>query len=105
MLAYTVAGRSREIGLRIALGATPQAVMRMVVGRGIGLTALGIGVGSAAAWGVTRAMSNLLYGVGAADPATFGIVVALLGVVAVVACALPAVRASRVDPMIVLREQ
>ena len=79
--------------------------MTTVVARGVVLTALGVGVGGAAAWAVTRTMSSLLYGVGAADPVTFAGVGALLGVVALSACAFPALRAARVDPMVVLRDQ
>jgi predicted permease len=105
MLASLVAGRRREIGLRMALGATRQSVMAMVVGRGVALTAAGIGIGFAAAWGVTRVLHTLLYGVGATDPLTFAAVVAVLGFVALAASTLPAFQASRVDPMVVLRDQ
>jgi putative ABC transport system permease protein len=105
LLAYGVTERRREIGLRIALGATRHSVIGMVVARGLGLTTIGLAVGVAAAWGATRAMTNLLYGVGAMDPLTVAAVVALLGTVALAACALPALRASRVDPMIVLRDE
>src|SRR5262249_11532888 len=103
--AYSVAQRSREIGLRIALGATPRAVVRMVAGRGLGLTATGLATGVVAGWAATRAMSGVLYGVPATDVATFSVVVLLLGAVALIACTVPAARAARVDPMIVLREQ
>jgi len=103
VLAYAVAQRSREIGLRIALGATGRSVVTMIVGRGLALTAAGLAIGVAAAWAVTRAMNKLLYGVGATDPATFAAMLAILGGVALVACALPAIRASRTDPVIVLR--
>jgi putative ABC transport system permease protein len=105
VLAQGVAARTREIGLRMALGATRWSMMTMVIARGATLTAVGAAVGVATAWGVTRTMSSFLYGVGAADPATFAGVAALLGVVALGACALPAARAARVDPMVVLREQ
>ena len=105
VLAQAVADRSREIGLRMALGATSRRVMTMVIARGVVLTAIGAAIGAAAAWGVTRTMSSLLYGVGAADPATFAGVAALLGVVVLSACAFPAARAARVDPMVVLRDQ
>jgi predicted permease len=105
VLAQAVAARSREFGVRMALGATPRSVMTMLIARGVALTAVGTAVGAAAAWGVTRTMSSLLYGVGAGDPATFAGVAGLLGLVALVACAFPAARAARLDPMIVLREQ
>jgi putative ABC transport system permease protein len=103
VLAYAVTQRSREIGLRIALGATGRAVVGLIVRRGLALTTAGLAIGAGAAWGVTRTMNNLLYGVGTTDPWTFAAVVALLGTVALVACVLPAMRASRVDPSVVLR--
>jgi putative ABC transport system permease protein len=105
LLAQTVSARSREIGIRMALGATWRNVMRMVMSRGIVLAGAGVGIGAVLAWSVTRAMETLLYGVGATDPLTFALVAGLLAAVAVVACAIPAVRAARVDPMLVLRDQ
>jgi ABC-type antimicrobial peptide transport system permease subunit len=105
LLAYAVAQRSREIGLRIALGATPRAVVAMIAARGVGLAIVGLGAGVIAGWAATRTMSGVLYGVPANDLPTFGAVVLLLGTVALVACVVPAARASRVDPMIVLRDQ
>ena len=105
LLAQTVSARGREIGIRMALGATWRNVMRMVMSRGIALTAAGVGIGAVLAWSVTRAMETLLYGVGAADPLTFALVAGLLAAVSAVACAIPAVRAARVDPMLVLRDQ
>jgi len=105
LLAQIVSARAREIGIRMALGATWKSVMTMVMSRGMALTAIGLVAGALTAWSVTRAMSALLYGVEAGDPLTFGAVVGLLGVVSLLACAIPAVRASRVDPMLVLRDQ
>jgi ABC-type antimicrobial peptide transport system permease subunit len=105
LLAQTVSARSREIGIRMALGATWKSVIALVMSRGMVLTATGLVVGAAIAWSVTRAMSALLYGVDAGDPLTFVAVVGLLGAVAIAACAIPAVRAARVDPMFVLRDQ
>jgi putative ABC transport system permease protein len=105
LLAQTVSARGREIGIRMALGATWRSVMQMVMSRGIALTAAGVGIGAVLAWSVTRAMETLLYGVGAADPLTFALVAGLLAAVSAVACAIPAVRAARVDPMFVLRDQ
>jgi len=105
LLAQTVSARGREIGIRMALGATSRNVMRMVMSRGIVLTGAGVGIGAALAWSITRAMETLLYGVGAADPLTFALVAGLLAAVSAVACAIPAVRAARVDPMLVLRDQ
>ncbi|HEU4694985.1 MAG TPA: ABC transporter permease, partial [Vicinamibacterales bacterium] len=105
LLAQTVSARGREIGIRMALGATWRNVMRMVMSRGIVLTGAGVAVGAVLAWSVTRAMETLLYGVGAADPLTFALVAGLLAAVSAIACAIPAVRAARVDPMLVLRDQ
>jgi putative ABC transport system permease protein len=104
LLAYAVAQRSREIGLRVALGAAPRTVVAMVAARGFALTAVGLAVGAAAAIASTRAMRSVLYGITATDGATFAAVLALLGVVACVASVIPAARASRVDPMVVLRD-
>ena len=105
LLAQTVSARAREIGIRMALGATWRSVMQMVMSRGVVLTGAGVAIGAVLAWSVTRGMSTLLYGVAAADPLTFAIVAGLLGAVSAVACAIPAVRAARVDPMLVLRDQ
>jgi len=105
LLAQTVSAQSREIGLRMALGATWRNVMRMVMSRGLVLTAAGLGIGVVLAWSATRAMDTLLYGVGVSDPLTFGLVAGLLAAVSAAASAIPAVRAARVDPMIALRDQ
>jgi putative ABC transport system permease protein len=104
VLAYAVSQRSREFGVRIALGATRADVMRLVLGRGIGLTILGLATGSLGAWAGTRAMQSMLYGVAPNDPATFAAVVGVLICVGLLACAVPALRATRVDPIVVLRE-
>jgi putative ABC transport system permease protein len=105
VLSYAVTQRSREIGLRMALGASARGVVGMVVGRGLALTGAGllIGLGSAAA--ATRAMKTMLYGVDAFDPATFAGVSAVLIGVSALACWVPAWRASRVDPIVVLRDE
>jgi predicted permease len=103
VLSYAVTQRSRELGLRIALGASSGSVMRLVVARGLALTGLGLAIGLALAWAATRTMQTLLYGVSAGDPRTFAAGVALLTTIAFVASYLPARRASRVDPMAVLR--
>ena len=105
VLSYAVTQRSREIGLRIALGATAVNVVRMVVGRCLLLTGTGLAIGLAASWALTRLMKNLLYGVQATDATTFVAVTALLATVALIACWLPARRAARVDPIVVLREE
>ena len=105
LLAQSVTARRREIGLRIALGATWRSVMTLVMSRGIVLTATGVGLGVVVAWTVMRAMQTLLFGVTAGDPTTFAIVLGVLATVAVIACAIPAIRAARVDPMVALRDQ
>jgi putative ABC transport system permease protein len=102
-LSYTVAQRTREIGVRVALGAQRGNVVRMVVRGGIRLVIVGIAVGFAAALGLTRLMADLLYGVRATDPVTFGVVTATLGGTALLACYIPARRAIKVDPIVALR--
>ena len=103
VLSYAVTQRSREIGLRIALGATAGSVLRVVVARGLVLTGIGLAIGLALAWAGTRVMQNVLYGVTAGDPWTFAAVVGLLGSIALLASYLPARRAARMDPIAVLR--
>ena len=103
LLAYAVGQRRRELGIRLALGASRGDVMSEVVGDGIRLAAAGIGLGVVVALAVTRLLTALLYGVGASDPTTFVGVVALLALVSLVASYLPARRAARVDPMVALR--
>jgi len=105
VLSYLVTQKTREIGIRMALGARPGGVLGMVVGEGMKLTAAGMAIGLAAAFGVTRWMSSLLYGVKASDSMTFSGVAVLLAAVAFLACWLPARRATRVDPLIALRHE
>jgi predicted permease len=105
VLSYSVTQRSREIGLRMALGASASSVIRMIVGRGLALTGAGLAIGLVTAWFATRALKNLLYGVAATDPTTFAMVASLLAIIALIACWAPARRASRVDPITVLREE
>jgi len=105
VLSYAVAERSREIGIRRALGAQDAQVVGMVVGEGMRLVAVGVASGIAASFASTRLMRSLLYGVGASDPATFVIVTLIVGGVALAASYLPARRAARVDPTEALRAE
>ena len=100
---YSVALRTREIGLRLAIGAQPRQVLLLILGQGFWLTIIGIGLGLAAAFALTRLLSGLLFGVAAADLATFTTISALLIVVSLLACYLPARRAMRIDPLKALR--
>jgi predicted permease len=102
-LSYAVTQRRQELGLRIALGATPARVQATVVARGLVLTVVGLSIGLAVSLALTHLMNDLLYGVGALDPATFVGMCAMLAVVASLACWVPAVRASRLDPTRVLK--
>ncbi|MFL6227271.1 MAG: ABC transporter permease [Pyrinomonadaceae bacterium] len=103
VMSYVVAGRTREIGLRMALGADRRSVLRLIVGQGMTLAAIGLGVGLLIAFAFARLLTSQLYGVSPADPVTFVGVGLLLAAVAFLACYVPARRATRVDPMIALR--
>ena len=105
VIAYSVAERTHEIGIRVALGASRGDVAGMVMSQGMAMTAVGLVVGLAGAWFVTRYMTSLLYGIAPRDPATFGVAAGMLGVVALAACYLPARRAMGVDPMVALRHE
>jgi putative ABC transport system permease protein len=103
VIAYTVVRRTQEIGVRVAMGATRAEIFRLVVRQGMGLSFLGAIVGILGALALTRALSSLLYGVGAQDPITFSAVPVVLMTVAFIACAVPALSATRVDPIHALR--
>jgi putative ABC transport system permease protein len=103
LVSYSVARRTNEIGIRMALGAQAKEVTGMVVGQGIGLTLAGLLIGVAGALALGRVMSSLLFGVRAADPTTFAVVACFLVAVAVLASYVPARRATRIDPISALR--
>ena len=104
-MSYSVAQQTREIGIRMALGAQRSDVLKMTVGQGLRLVLTGVAIGLAAAFVLTRVMSTLLFGVSPTDPLTFiSISIVLIGV-AVLASYIPALRATRVDPMFALRYQ
>ena len=103
VLSYTVAQRTGEIGVRMALGAEQWSVMRLVVGEGLVVALVGVVIGLGSAWALTRVMSSLLHGVNGRDPAVFAAVAGLLAGVALLAAYVPAMRASRIDPVVALR--
>ncbi|HLJ41523.1 MAG TPA: ABC transporter permease, partial [Candidatus Acidoferrales bacterium] len=103
LISYSVSQRTRELGIRIALGAQERDVMRLVMGQGARLAVIGVAVGIVAGLALTQLMRSLLFGVNAADPVTFGAVAILLTAVAILACYIPARRAMRTDPIVALR--
>jgi predicted permease len=105
VISYSVAQRTRELGIRMALGGRPQDMLRLVVGQGLRLATLGVGIGLIAAFALTHFLSSMLFGVSAADPISYIAVVGLLFAVVLVACYVPARRAMGVDPMAALRSE
>lgn len=105
VLAYSVAARRRELGIRMALGSSSRGLLSLVLGQGMTLAAIGLAVGMLGAVGVTRLASSLLFGVKPVDPLTFGAVAAFMLLIAFLACLLPARRATTVDPLVALREE
>jgi ABC-type antimicrobial peptide transport system permease subunit len=103
--AYNVGRRTREFGIRVSLGARPADVQGMVLGGGARLAAIGIAIGLAGAVSLTRILDSMLYGVKATDPATFAAVIVLLTAVTLAAGFVPARRATRVDPVLALRDE
>jgi ABC-type antimicrobial peptide transport system permease subunit len=103
LMSYWVTQRTYEIGLRVAIGATRQKILTMILGEGLRISLYGVAAGIAAAFGVTRMLASLLYGVGATDLLTFAVVTATVFLVAALATALPAWRAARIDPVRSLR--
>jgi putative ABC transport system permease protein len=103
VVSFVVSQRVREIGIRVALGADPAAVRRLVLGQGMRQAVSGVGLGIVASLALTRALSSLLFGVSSTDPATFAAAAAALLSVAAAACYLPARRATTIDPTVALR--
>ena len=104
-ISHTVSQRTREIGLRMALGASPMAALRMVLDEGLRLTAAGVAIGVLAGVGLTRLMQSLLFGIRPLDPVAFAAAAGLLIVFSILACSAPAFRSTRVDPLVALREE
>jgi putative ABC transport system permease protein len=105
VLAYQVAQRRKEIGIRLALGSDSRRIFALIVSEGLVLLAFGIGVGLAGAFAIRTAMATQLYGVQPMDPLVLALVTSVLAVIAFFACAVPARRAARIDPLVALTDQ
>jgi len=105
VMSYAVGQRTREIGIRMALGARGHEVMKLVIRQGMGLVLIGVTIGMAASLAVAQLLKSFLFGLSAADPMTFGMIPLLLAAVALLACYIPAQRATKVDPMTTLRSE
>lgn len=103
VMSYSVTQRTHEIGIRVALGAAPKGILRLIVRRGMILTAVGIAIGTAGAFALTRVISSLLFEVATLDVAIFVIVPLVFAFIAFIACFLPARKAAKVDPLVALR--
>jgi ABC-type antimicrobial peptide transport system permease subunit len=104
VLAYQVTQRTKEIGIRMALGSDPRGIFGLVLREGLTVLVAGFAVGVAGAYAIRRTMETQLYGIGAMDPMVFGLVGGVLAVVALIACSVPARRAARIDPLVALNE-
>jgi putative ABC transport system permease protein len=105
VMSYLVTLQTREIGIRMAIGAPAGRVRAMILGKGMALVLIGTVAGLVGAAAASRLLNSLLFGLSASDPATYALVVMVLGLVSLLACYIPAWRASRVDPLIALREE
>jgi putative ABC transport system permease protein len=103
VMAYSVAERTQEIGVRVAMGAQPRDVLRLIMSRGVLITSVGLLIGLPLAWGLAQLMASLIYGVSAADVTTFVVITLLMGAITLVACYVPTRKAMSVDPIIALR--